>query len=124
MVHQLSIDDQAKITSLENLQPYLNKMYTGKDQLFTRASCANCSNLAVNPKDCNGCQNIVCGNCIATGNEGGKCKNCKASFETVKDIHPVMKELYERATFSCIYENCHRTDIGYSNLIKHVTQEC
>ena len=44
----------------------MQKLYSGPDAMFSRATCANCEYIAVNAKDCQGCHKVVCGFCIRT----------------------------------------------------------
>lgn len=51
-------------STVRQVQPQMQKLYTGPDAMFSRATCANCEYIAINAKDCQGCHKVVCGYCI------------------------------------------------------------
>jgi len=80
----------------------MQKLYTGPDAMFARAKCANCNYIAVNAKDCQGCHKVICGYCVQT--DGAKrCGQCQTPFDSLAELHPMVSEMFERATFKCIY---------------------
>jgi len=80
----------------------MQKLYTGPDAMFTRATCANCNYIAVDARDCTGCHKVVCTYCIAT-DASKKCGHCQTAFNTLSELHPMLKEMFDRATFKCVY---------------------
>lgn len=107
-------------STLQQLQPHLNGLYTGPDSLFSRMMvCATCSQSAVDPRDCHGCQKLICGPCAATQQ---KCGGCNTSLGE-RTLHPVVKEICTRATFRCIHE-CGELKLSFDTLTDHVVNTC
>ena len=39
-------------STVRQVQPQMQKLYSGPDAMFSRATCANCEYIAVNAQDC------------------------------------------------------------------------
>jgi hypothetical protein len=46
--------------SLEEAQPTLLDFYTGDYKEFADLICVNCKHVAINPKDCGKCSELIC----------------------------------------------------------------
>jgi hypothetical protein len=107
---------------LPQLQPKLNALYTGPDSLFSKMMvCANCTQIATEPRDCPGCHKIICDNCVTT-DKSRVCGNCSTPFGEAT-LHPVVKEISNRATFRCIFD-CGESALKYSEILSHITESC
>jgi len=109
-------------SSMKQVQPKLLTFYTGPDPMFSRNACANCKFISVGAKDCTGCKKIVCESCFSA-DPSGSCTNCRTPFATLEKLHPVVQEMYERATFKCLFD-CGQTHINYKDYEQHVLGEC
>lgn len=104
------------------LGPKLAELYNGPDPMFKNsASCPNCNTIAVEPSDCHGCKKIICKQC--SRKSGAKCANCQSGLDGVDKLHPVMEEMYSRATFRCLY-NCGMNRLSYKDFETHVLTQC
>lgn len=53
-------EDMLIYTSVKELQPKLASLYSGPDQMFLKSTCANCTFLTFDAKDCAGCHKVIC----------------------------------------------------------------
>ena len=114
MPHEVEV-----LSEWKDIQSRLAKLYTGPDPMFaTTAICANCKGVAVNAKDCNGCNKLICSVCAEK--QGGQCKHCNEPFTTLKALHPVEAALFDRATFKCPHPGCDITDCPWSEFENHI----
>ena len=90
--------------------------------MFARATCANCDYIAVRASDCVGCHKIICGHCLKTDSTK-QCRVCQTKFTGATDLHPMVGEMFERATFKCVYK-CGEDAINLSVYERHISEEC
>ena len=97
--------------TLHDVQPELMRLYSGDYKQFSDLACPNCSNLAIEPRDCPGCGEQICKPCFngmstnARGNRWSKCASCKQTFgNDFKNTGKAVQGMLRNATFSCVNE--------------------
>jgi len=108
---------------LLELSPKLN--YNESQSSVKHATCQICNNIATNPKMCEECEILYCGNCsslLLTPNKENKltCKNCPELLN-LKPLSKSLQRIIEDFQLRCpsLNENC-CNPIKYKNLISHL----
>ena len=103
--------------------------YNESQSAIRHAACPICNNIATNPKMCEECEVLYCGNCSATLLLSAKidgqigCKNCPEPL-ILKPLSKSMQRIIDDFHLRCpsINENCCQP-VLYKNLVNHL-DEC
>jgi len=114
--------------SMELLELNTELNYNESQSAIRHAACKICNNIATNPKMCDECEILYCGNCAATlllsaQNENNiSCRNCPESLN-LKPLSKSLQRIMDDFHLKCpsISENCSQP-ILYKNLVSHLNE--
>jgi hypothetical protein len=90
------------------------------DSVKELLTCAICTGIIIDPKQCQTCENSFCNKCLTKWQLKSKCCPYKCSTLVIKDCTRAIRNLLDKLVLTCPFECELGIQYTYDGLIKHI----
>ena len=125
------------VTSMHDIP--LRELMIGQESFLTSVLCSKCSKIVIDARECKTCQAVICNGCCSQDAFGQQdaheeskktpeslCQlnGCNGYLSQPGVVHKLFQAILDNLQFRCLFLSCHRADLTYQSVGRHVLEEC